>query len=171
MAIHKCWQLTNKDDVNKGSQQVHTQTGELITLTSIEYDPNLCKEYIVNYKRFSFKRWFIWMIIFNIVGYLLKLHTQDSQVMSMLLVFIIVALLLKINIRVQQESLLVSAGVGVQLTTRFVSGRIKSHFYDIAEVQDIIINEGITLHCWPRLDCLQEIYRDVQSVLHRKKQS
>ena len=76
MSFHKRHQLTVKDYVNKGSQQIYTQTGEQITLTSVEYDNNLCKEYIVNYKPFSFKRWLVWMTIFNIVGYLFKLHTQ-----------------------------------------------------------------------------------------------
>lgn len=43
------------------------------------------------------------------------------------------------------ESLLVMTSLGVQLTTTFATGRTTSTFFDVAEVKDIIVNEGITM--------------------------
>ena len=43
------------------------------------------------------------------------------------------------------ESLLVVTAVGVQLTTTFASGRQTAMFYDMANVNAIIINEAVTM--------------------------
>ena len=62
------------------------------------------------------------------------------------------------------ETLLVMASIGVQITTKFATGRTQSRFYDRKYVKDIIINEAITMvsrFTWCTfLICLKNILRD-----------
>ena len=37
------------------------------------------------------------------------------------------------------------AGIGVQLTTTFASGRTKQIYYDRRAIMDIVINEAVTM--------------------------
>ena len=76
MAIYDWCSGVCQEDIVKGITPCHTQTGEEISLTTIHHDDYLCKEFIISYKPFSLRRWLIWMVIFNILGYLLELHTQ-----------------------------------------------------------------------------------------------
>ncbi|XP_067004822.2 phosphatidylinositol N-acetylglucosaminyltransferase subunit H [Anabrus simplex] len=91
---------------------------------------------------------------------------------------------------VKSETLLVISFVGLQFTTTFLCGNKRSQFIPWHSVSDVIINEAISLHrviyylaviiqdgdsarkliplfqyTTPRLACLEQIYRGVQTLL------
>ena len=90
--------------------------------------------------------------------------------------------------RVAKESLLVIRELGVQLVTRYRSGRERHRFLEHAEIMDVVINEGITFQrvvfymafvvrdadrlvlafetLQPKLPVLREIYSGVRADLH-----
>ena len=90
--------------------------------------------------------------------------------------------------RVAEESLLVIRELGVQLVTRYRSGRERHRFLEHAEIVDVVINEGITFQrvvfymafvardadrlvlafetLQPKLPVLREIYSGVRADLH-----
>lgn len=47
---------------------------------------------------------------------------------------------------VKEETILVTQGVGVQLSTTFYSGHSKTRFLDMHRIGAVVLNEGITMH-------------------------
>ena len=47
---------------------------------------------------------------------------------------------------VLEESVTVVRDLGVHLETRFVSGSLESRFLDMQKIQDVVLNEGISMH-------------------------
>ncbi|XP_035682335.1 uncharacterized protein LOC118419826 [Branchiostoma floridae] len=96
-------------------------------------------------------------------------------------------------VHVRSESIQAVSSIGVQLTTTYTTGRQQSHYYDMVEIQDVVINEVVTMHSvvfylvllikdpssgnlrrvipvfkhsYPKLDFLVKVYNGVQDVLH-----
>lgn len=176
---------------------IRTQTGTEVVYKRIIHCGKHCQEFVIASPRFSVKRWLILTILFNFIGFLLELHAKDSRIMTGLIIVLVILLVFKLHFKVKKESLLIMGSIGVQLTTTFASGRSIDIFYDITNVRDIIINEGITMHrvifylalllrddpssnvitklvpiykeTWPSLTCLKEIYQGAQTVLRGDK--
>ncbi|KFM72078.1 Phosphatidylinositol N-acetylglucosaminyltransferase subunit H, partial [Stegodyphus mimosarum] len=152
-----------------------------------------CKEYIIHKEAFNFKRWVVFMTIFSSLAFYCKFYNTDVSFLGLFLCFLCVILVLKLHHKVKQESLLVIASLGLQLTTTFVTGRKASQFILQRDIQDVVINEGIFMHrvlfylavllrdvkdptnlkcliplfkyTFPRLDCLESIYNGIQASL------
>ncbi|KAI8501576.1 hypothetical protein Bbelb_208470 [Branchiostoma belcheri] len=96
-------------------------------------------------------------------------------------------------VQVRSESIQAVASTGVQLTTTYTTGRWRARYYDMAEIQDVVINEVVTMHSvvfylvllikdphssslgrvvpvfqhsYPKLDFLLRVYNGVQDVLY-----
>lgn len=165
--------------------------GIAISLSIITHQPFLCQEFIVTSPEFDYCRWLTWTVILYAVAWALQLHMQDVHFLTGLLVLLILLLLVKLNFKVQKESLLVTASVGVQVTTIFASGRKKATFYDMSDIAGVVINEAVTMHkvvyyltlllgrlpptnlrlvpllthTWPSLSCLTCIHRHLNDLL------
>ncbi|ESO12970.1 hypothetical protein HELRODRAFT_159565 [Helobdella robusta] len=120
-------------------------SGELIKVNILHHAEKLCKEIIVESPKFNTKKWFLWSLFMYLLGFYFQLHSQDVKVMVAVIILLLVIIFLKINVKVKQESLLIIASVGVQMTTKFASGRTSSMFYEAKNIHDIVINEGITM--------------------------
>jgi hypothetical protein len=89
---------------------------------------------------------------------------------------------------VKEERILCVRNVGVQVKTRYLTGRLRSQFIDCSKISDIIINEGINMlqvkfylaiivegqdrmvvvfeHLLPRLNpVLLQVYRGARAIL------
>ncbi|KAF8795570.1 phosphatidylinositol N-acetylglucosaminyltransferase subunit H-like isoform X2 [Argiope bruennichi] len=124
-----------------------------------------CKEYVIAKEAFNFKRWLIFMTIFSSLAFYCEFYNADANFLGVFLFILCVVLILKLHLKVKQESLLVIASLGLQLTTTFVTGRKESQFIFNQNIYDAVINEGIYMHTFPRLDCLEKIYCEVQNSL------
>ncbi|CAH1262412.1 PIGH [Branchiostoma lanceolatum] len=96
-------------------------------------------------------------------------------------------------VHVHSESIQAVSSIGVQLTTTYTTGRQQSRYYDMVEIQDVVINEVVTMHSvvfylvllikdpcsgslrsvipvfkhsYPKLDYLVRVYNGVQDVLY-----
>ncbi|KAJ8045297.1 hypothetical protein HOLleu_08279 [Holothuria leucospilota] len=63
------------------------------------------------------------------------------------------------------ESLLVMRSVGLQLRTCYFLGGEKTKFIPFIDINDVIINEAITMSSQPKLKQLIEIKRGCEEVL------
>merc|ERR1712004_256215 len=179
---------------NIRSEDVHyvDQYGGRLIYDVIEHDKQLCKEFIVTSHRFPFRKWFLSTVVLNVAGLFFNLHHQSSWLMSALIILLILAIAYRLHNKVKQESLLVMASLGIQLTTKFASGRTVETFYQVHQVSDIVINEAITMQrvmfyltillrdsqtgdigkliplfqqTWPSVRCLTHMYRGIHSVM------
>eukprot|EP00640_Fibrocapsa_japonica_P006332 CAMPEP_0113948156 /NCGR_PEP_ID=MMETSP1339-20121228/68797_1 /TAXON_ID=94617 /ORGANISM="Fibrocapsa japonica" /LENGTH=111 /DNA_ID=CAMNT_0000955087 /DNA_START=151 /DNA_END=486 /DNA_ORIENTATION=+ /assembly_acc=CAM_ASM_000762 len=102
-----------------------------------------------------------------------------------------VCLIKRSSTSVQEEALLVVAGLGVQMRTRYASGKQDFQFVDQARLHGVVLNECVTLnrvvcylalvvkdqpdlvvafqHLNPKLDVLVQIYRDTWNVMFGDK--
>ncbi|RUS84282.1 hypothetical protein EGW08_007975 [Elysia chlorotica] len=69
-----------------------------------------------------------------------------------------------------RESVLILPSLGLQVKTLYYLGHVKTHFIDASHIEDIIINEAITMHSWPPLSSLKDVYRAAQEKLIKPKQ-
>ena len=53
-----------------------TQQRSVVSLHKVTHNDQLCCEYIVESEKFSYKKWLIWVAVFNIFGFIVNLHTQ-----------------------------------------------------------------------------------------------
>lgn len=155
-----------------------------------------CKEYIVAKEAFSFKRWILFMTMFSLLAFYCELYNRDVSILGAIFLFLCFVLIVKLHLKVKEESLLVMASLGLQFTTTFVTGRRASQFIDQQNIQDVVLSEGIMMHrvlyylavllkdaneqfgistivplfqnTFPRLNCLEEIYNGVQMCLFVK---
>jgi len=170
------------------------QFGRSLRFQVIQDADNLCTEFVVRSPKFPFIRWLLTTVTLNATGILLNLHQQDTHVMATCLFLLVVVLVVKLHRKVKEESLLVMASLGVQLTTTFASGRSQCVFYQSHQVADIVINEAVTMQrvmfylcillkdqaasssrigsliplyqqSWPGLACLRDIYRGIHKVM------
>ncbi len=56
-----------------------THFGGSLLFKEIAHDRRCCMEYVVTSPKFSFKRWLLLTTVFNIIGFILNLHTQVSS--------------------------------------------------------------------------------------------
>lgn len=79
--------------------------------------------------------------------YLQWLMGFPSSTIGWFLVVVTILLILRVLMRrgaVKEESLLVIRQLGVQLTTKYYSGKEDSQFIDNSKIEAVILNEGIT---------------------------
>ncbi|XP_064623793.1 phosphatidylinositol N-acetylglucosaminyltransferase subunit H-like [Lineus longissimus] len=159
----------------------------------IIHDSDLCKEYIIRRGRTNLLLWIVFFIVFHVgaLEYYFQLYTTDKRILFVLVAGILYFCGWTLNRKVIEESLLVISCLGVQITTKFASGRQTSIFFDRSEIKDIIIQESISMQCilhilsillkkpnmddhrllplfkhtFPRLEFLQQAYQGVQSVM------
>ncbi|KAK7506888.1 hypothetical protein BaRGS_00001739, partial [Batillaria attramentaria] len=62
------------------------------------------------------------------------------------------------------ETLLVLPSLGVQVKTQYCLGHQTTQFFDRSCVKGIVINEAVTMHSWPRLKDLVQVYQAVQAM-------
>eukprot|EP01126_Amoeba_proteus_P042054 TRINITY_DN4557_c0_g1_i1.p1 TRINITY_DN4557_c0_g1~~TRINITY_DN4557_c0_g1_i1.p1 ORF type:complete len:114 (-),score=10.68 TRINITY_DN4557_c0_g1_i1:182-523(-) len=110
--------------------------------------------------------------------------------MALIIIFVIVFSLRVIMRRgaVMEESLLVIRQLGIQLNTKYYSGREDSQFIDNSKIKHVIINEGITCgdiifymafivknkkkmvvafkHLRPKLCPLEEIWQSTREIIY-----
>ncbi|GIX84362.1 phosphatidylinositol N-acetylglucosaminyltransferase subunit H [Caerostris darwini] len=158
---------------NTVEQRTHDIYGNPLQFYAITHDGSIeCKEYVISKETFNFKRWLIFMIIFSSLAFYCEFYNV-------------------LHLKVKQESLLVIASIGLQLTTTFVTGRKESQFIFNRNIYDVVINEGMYMHriifylavllrdikdplkissivplfqhTFPRLDSLQKIYNGIQN--------
>lgn len=171
--------------------------GNNVTFYSVSHGlPANCKEYIVAKEAFNFKRWILFMTVFTLLAFYCELYNRDISSLGAIFLFLCFILIVKLHLKVKEESLLVMASLGLQFTTTFVTGRRASQFIDQQNIQDVVLSEGIMMHrvlyylavllkdaneqlgisaivplfqnTFPRLSCLEEIYNGVQMCLFVK---
>ncbi|CAL1269940.1 unnamed protein product [Larinioides sclopetarius] len=177
---------------NTMERQTQDIYGNTLNFYAITHDHLTdCKEYVISKEAFSFKRWLIFMTIFSSLAFYCEFYNTDANFLGVFLFILCVVLVLKLHLKVKQESLLVIASLGLQLTTTFVTGRKESQFIFNQNIYDVVINEGMYMHriifylavllrdikeplkishiiplfqhTFPRLDCLEKIYNGVQN--------
>lgn len=152
------------------------------------------KEYVFTKETFNFKRWLVLMLIFSALAFYCEFYTVDANFLGLFLCFLCLVLILKLHLKVKQESLLIIASLGLQLTTTFVTGRKASQFILREDINDVVINEGIFMnrvlfylavllkdikdplkmngiiplfkYTFPRLDSLEYIYNGIHTAFH-----
>ncbi|KAG9477816.1 phosphatidylinositol N-acetylglucosaminyltransferase subunit H [Eleutherodactylus coqui] len=173
--------------------------GNTITLQQQSYS-DTCQDFTITSSKVSIRSLTTWTCVVWIIAYVLFVCTQQTAVLTVAILFSIVGLLLYLHlVKVDHESLLILGSLGIQRTSTYASGRENTVFIEMCRVQDVVINEGISMHrvnyylclllkdpsdpqagvsqvipvfqsCQPRLDCLVEVYRSCQEVLaHRNK--
>lgn len=60
----------------KGRFMEKTVSGQEIRLEVIEHDKDICQEFVIHSASFCYKSWMMWTLIFNILGFMMQLHTQ-----------------------------------------------------------------------------------------------
>lgn len=168
--------------------------GNKITLQQQTYS-DTCQDFTITSAKLSIRSLTTWTCIVWIVAYVVFIYTQHSAVLTAAILFSIIGLLLYLHlVKVDNESLLILGSLGIQRTSTYASGRENTVFIEMCRVQDVVINEGISMHrvnyylclllkdpsdpqagvsqvipifqsSQPRLDCLVEIYRSCQEIL------
>ncbi|XP_015925558.1 phosphatidylinositol N-acetylglucosaminyltransferase subunit H [Parasteatoda tepidariorum] len=183
-------QQSNFICVERKAQDIY---GNAIKLRTITHKRSDYKEYIISKEAFSIKRWLILMMVFSSFAFYCEFYNTDTSYLGIFLIILCFVLILKLHLKVKEESLLVIASLGLQLTTTFVTGRKASQFFHRHDVYDIVINEGFFMqriifylaillqdmkdplkissivplfqYTFPRLNCLEKIYNGVQASL------
>ncbi|GBL86396.1 Phosphatidylinositol N-acetylglucosaminyltransferase subunit H [Araneus ventricosus] len=184
-------QQTRSNTIERQTQDIY---GNPLKFYAITHDHLTdCKEYVISKEAFSFKRWLIFMTIFSSLAFYCEFYNTDANFLGVFLFILCVVLILKLHLKVKQESLLVIASLGLQLTTTFVTGRKESQFIFNQNIYDVVINEGMYMHriifylavllrdikeplkmshiiplfqhTFPRLDSLEKIFNGVQNSL------
>lgn len=168
--------------------------GNKITLEQHSYS-DTCQDFAITSAKLSVRTLTTWTCTVWIVAYVIFAYTQHSAVLTAAILFSIIGLLLYLHlVKVDHESLLILGSLGIQRTSTYASGRENTVFIEMCRVQDVVINEGISMHrvnyylclllkdpsdpqakvsqvipvfqsSQPRLDCLVEIYRSCQAIL------
>ncbi|KAG8554616.1 hypothetical protein GDO81_003848 [Engystomops pustulosus] len=172
--------------------------GNKITLQQQSYN-DTCQDFTITSSKMSLRSLTTWTCSVWIVAYAVFYYTQHSAVLTAAILFSIVGLLLYLHlVKVDHESLLILGSLGIQTTSTYASGRENTVFIEMCRVQDVVINEGISMHrvnyylclllkdprnpqagvsqvipifqsSQPRLDCLTEIYRSCQEILSSQR--
>ncbi|CAL4075253.1 unnamed protein product, partial [Meganyctiphanes norvegica] len=142
--------------------------------------------------------WLGFTLLLSYFAFLVRFHTLHPALLLIAVVSQLLTLIYRVKRKVISETLLVVAGLGVQTTTTFMTGKQNTNFIPWGSLIDIVISETISMqrvlyymvllvkneekssrmkllplfmHTWPRLASLQNIYRHCQAVLqiHPKK--
>ncbi|KAG8192068.1 hypothetical protein JTE90_025332 [Oedothorax gibbosus] len=181
-------QRTKVNIVERKTQDIYGNPLTFSTITHGHLDN--CKEYVISKETFNFKKWAILMTIFCTLAFYCEFYNANANFLGIFLIILCIVLVFKLHLKVKQESLLVMASLGLQLTTTFVTGRKASYFIFHGDMYDVVINEGIFMqriifylavlikdmkdppkigsiiplfqHTFPRLDSLKQIYNGIQ---------
>ncbi|KYO21702.1 phosphatidylinositol N-acetylglucosaminyltransferase subunit H isoform X3 [Alligator mississippiensis] len=133
-----------------------------------------------------------------LAAYWLFVLTQNSMVLSTAIFITLIGLIVYLHfVKIDQESLLVIASLGIQMTSSYASGKENTTFIEMSRVKDVVINEAICMQkviyylcillrdpldpqsvsevvplfqsSKPRLNCLVEVYRSCQEILEQRK--
>ncbi|XP_066989327.1 phosphatidylinositol N-acetylglucosaminyltransferase subunit H-like isoform X6 [Macrobrachium rosenbergii] len=153
-------------------------------------------EISVSSGRIQFLPWLCYTSILTILSFIAQLHTLHPVWLGIAVIIQLIMFMYRVHHKVIRETLLVVAGLGVQTTITFYTGRQHTRFILWSDVIDIIIAETITMqqvlfylallvraeksrdnvkllplfmNTWPRLACLQQIYSACQEVLFPDK--
>lgn len=164
-------------------------TGKKIKLHINDFMSGWAKEFEIEQEGFSFSKWKKYFVSLTPTAFCCQLHYWHTSSLVVLLLILSIILATKVHLQVKKESLLVITSLGMQLTTTFVTGRQNSQFIEKHKIKDVVINEGITMHqvlyylavllqsetsvevlplfqnSFPRCDCLQKIYEEIQLTL------
>ncbi|XP_078001212.1 phosphatidylinositol N-acetylglucosaminyltransferase subunit H-like [Glandiceps talaboti] len=167
-----------------------------VKVVRTEHD-SLCTEFAVHFTKSVRLLVFLWIFLGAGMSYLYMYSIEESIIPIVLLAAFYLSVVLYFHfIQVYKESLLVMASTGLQYTTTYRTGRQQSVFIPFENIQDVVINEGITMHSViyylvvlikdqenltkpkslfpifmktsPRISTLKEIYRGVQGVMWDK---
>ncbi|XP_071537176.1 uncharacterized protein [Panulirus ornatus] len=169
--------------------------GELIYV-DLRLEPSSCNrravEVCVSGGRIQLLPWLGYTSILAVIAFITQLHTLHLGWLFTAVLMQLATLIYRVRGKIVSETLLVVAGLGVQMTATFYSGRQYTRFIPWGNIIDIIIAETISmqrvlfymallvraenaiqdpkliplfLNTWPRLACLQHIYSSCQEVL------
>ncbi|XP_075041096.1 phosphatidylinositol N-acetylglucosaminyltransferase subunit H [Mixophyes fleayi] len=170
--------------------------GNKIRLQQSSYGDS-CRDLTVTGPKLSLRSLAGWTCGVWLLAYTVFTYTQYSAVLSAAIVCTVLGLLLYLHlVKIDHESLLLLGSLGIQKTLTYASGRESTVFIEMCRVQDVVINEGISMQrvtCYlcillrdpcdpqgvsqvipvfrssqPRLDCLVEIYRSCQDILSQR---
>ncbi|XP_025057135.1 phosphatidylinositol N-acetylglucosaminyltransferase subunit H isoform X5 [Alligator sinensis] len=79
-----------------------------------------------------------------LAAYWLFVLTQNSMVLSAAIFITLIGLIVYLHfVKIDQESLLVIASLGIQMTSSYASGKENTTFIEMSRVKDVVINEAI----------------------------
>ncbi|XP_054715679.1 phosphatidylinositol N-acetylglucosaminyltransferase subunit H-like [Uloborus diversus] len=165
--------------------------GQVLEFSCIGGGRHSVREYVFSREAFSFRRWLLLMFLFSSLAFYCEFYNVNASFLGVFLLFLCLLLILKLHFKVKEESLLVMASLGLQLTTTFVTGRRASRLIPARRIQDVVLIEGIFMHrvlfylsvllhdplqvegvipvfqnLLPRIECLEIVYQGVRDVLH-----
>ncbi|XP_045597796.1 phosphatidylinositol N-acetylglucosaminyltransferase subunit H [Procambarus clarkii] len=172
--------------------------GELI-FVNVLMSPASCNnralEVCVSGGRIQLLPWLGYTSILAVIAFITQLHTLHLAWLISAVIVQLATLAYRVRGKVVSETLLVVAGIGVQTTATFYTGKQHTRFIPWGNIIDVIIAETISLqrvlfymallvrgekpvptpnliplflNTWPRLACLQHIYCACQEVLVTK---
>ncbi|XP_040831348.1 phosphatidylinositol N-acetylglucosaminyltransferase subunit H isoform X1 [Ochotona curzoniae] len=171
--------------------------GGRLTLQRRYYSP-CCREFCVSCPRLSLRSLTAVTCTVWLAAYGLYSLYENSMVLSAAIFIILGGLLGYLHfVKIDQETLLIIASLGIQMTSCYASGKESTTFIEMGKVKDIVINEAIYMQkviyylcillkdplepqaiaqvvpvfqsSKPRLDCLTEVYRSCQEILAHQK--
>ncbi|XP_029454711.1 phosphatidylinositol N-acetylglucosaminyltransferase subunit H isoform X2 [Rhinatrema bivittatum] len=174
--------------------------GGVITLQRRSYDAASCREFSVCAPKLSLRALTACTCSVWLTAYALFAYTENSVVLSAAIFVTLIGLLFYLHfVKIDQESLLVIASLGIQMTSSYASGKESTTFIEMNKVKDVVINEAIYMQkviyylcilikdpvephgvsevvpvfqsSKPRLDCLVEVYKSCQEILDHRKTS
>ncbi|XP_056394928.1 phosphatidylinositol N-acetylglucosaminyltransferase subunit H [Hyla sarda] len=120
--------------------------GNAITLQRNSYS-DTCQDFTITSAKLSVRTLATWTCVVWLVAYGVFICTQHNAVLTAAILFSIVGLLLYLHlVKVDHESLLILGSLGIQRTSTYASGRENTVFIEMCRVQDVVINEGISMH-------------------------
>ncbi|XP_042230707.1 phosphatidylinositol N-acetylglucosaminyltransferase subunit H-like isoform X2 [Homarus americanus] len=181
---------------SSGSQLAYRNVQGDVIFVDVRLDPSLCNkralEVCVSGGRIQFVPWLGYTSILAMMAFITQMHTIHLAWLLLAVLMQLATFVYRVRGKIVSESLLVVAGLGVQTTATFYTGKQHTRFIPWGDVIDIIIAETISmqrvlfymallvkrdkavptpkliplfLNTWPRLACLQHIYRACQEVL------
>ncbi|XP_018424650.1 PREDICTED: phosphatidylinositol N-acetylglucosaminyltransferase subunit H [Nanorana parkeri] len=172
--------------------------GDEVGLQQSSYS-DTCREFTVTRSKLSLRSLTGCTCAVWLAAYGIFLVTEHNAVLSAAILCTILGLLLHLHlVKIDQESLLLLGSLGIQKSVTYASGRESTVFLEMCRVQDVVINEAISMSkvhyhlcillrdpadpkgpsqvvpvfqgSQPRLDCLVEIYRSCQEILSKRNQ-
>ncbi|XP_066989335.1 phosphatidylinositol N-acetylglucosaminyltransferase subunit H-like isoform X7 [Macrobrachium rosenbergii] len=102
-------------------------------------------EISVSSGRIQFLPWLCYTSILTILSFIAQLHTLHPVWLGIAVIIQLIMFMYRVHHKVIRETLLVVAGLGVQTTITFYTGRQHTRFILWSDVIDIIIAETITM--------------------------
>nr|XP_033809377.1 phosphatidylinositol N-acetylglucosaminyltransferase subunit H [Geotrypetes seraphini] len=181
-------------------QQFTNIYGGAISLQCRSYEAASCREFSVCSPKLSLRGLTACTCAVWLAAYALFAYTENTAVLSAAIFVTLIGLLFYLHfVKIDQESLLVIASLGIQMTSYYASGKESTTFIEMNNVKDVVINEAIYMQkviyylcillkdpvdshgisevvpvfqsSKPRLDCLVDVYKSCQEILDHRKTS